>query len=71
MQTTSKIQEPDSVSVGEACKIIGVGRTLLYRLMDDGDLRYAKLGSRCVIPRCELSRLLTDNLVETESRSEK
>lgn len=37
-------------SVPEACKYLGIRRSLLYRLMELGEIPWAKIGSRRVIP---------------------
>jgi excisionase family DNA binding protein len=52
-----------AVDVAEACRFTGLGRTFLYQLMDRGELRYAKVGRRRLIPRAELVRLLAGGLV--------
>ena len=57
-----------AVPVNEACRLTGLGRTFLYQLMDGGELRYAKLGKRRLIPRREISRLLAAHLVGTRTK---
>lgn len=51
-----KTQEPSvpraerlAVSVHEACQIIGIGRTRLYQLINDGELASVRLGSRRLV----------------------
>jgi excisionase family DNA binding protein len=55
--------EEGTVDVSAACQFTGLGRTFLYLLMDRGELRYAKLGKRRLIPRAELVRLLAEAVV--------
>jgi excisionase family DNA binding protein len=52
-----------AVGVPEAEEFTGLGRTYLYSLMERGELRYAKVGKRRLIPRAELRRLLAACLV--------
>ncbi|HEY6697095.1 MAG TPA: helix-turn-helix domain-containing protein [Acidimicrobiales bacterium] len=57
-----------AVSVAEAARIIGVGRTRLYALLDDGTLPARKLDKRTLILRADLEAFLT-SLPEYESAS--
>jgi excisionase family DNA binding protein len=41
--------EPLAVSVGEAARLAGVSRTMLYQALRSGDLRSLKVGSRRLI----------------------
>jgi excisionase family DNA binding protein len=45
-------------SINEAADRIGVGRTTLYQLVNAGELRLVKLGSRSLIIAAELEALL-------------
>jgi excisionase family DNA binding protein len=44
-------------SLDEAARSISLSRRALYRLIDSGELKTIKLGSRRVVPRDELERL--------------
>ena len=37
-------------SVPQACAYLGIRRSLLYRLMERGELPFAKIGARRLIP---------------------
>ncbi len=39
-----------AVNVPEAAEILGIGRTMTLKLMDDGELRSLKVGRRVLIP---------------------
>ena len=39
-----------AVSVAEACRLLGMGRTLLYELLDDGSLSSIKVRGRRLVP---------------------
>jgi excisionase family DNA binding protein len=42
------------LSVAEASKLLGVSKRTLYRLMEKGELKFAKIGKRTIIKRTEL-----------------
>jgi excisionase family DNA binding protein len=63
MSLAEKITLDGAVDLHGACAFTGLGRTKLYALMDTGELTFVKVGKRRLIPRCELRRLLADNLV--------
>ncbi|MGC8968416.1 MAG: helix-turn-helix domain-containing protein [Thermus sp.] len=50
--------EPWAISVSEAARRLGLGRTTVYRLIWRGELRAVKLGSRTLIPVEEVRRVL-------------
>ncbi len=56
----SRHPERLTVSPAEACSMVGIGRTHLYRLIADGRIRPAKLGRRTLIPVAQLHALLAD-----------
>lgn len=67
-ETVSTKEKTDIVADGmltieEACERSALGRTYLYSLMDKGELKYAKLGRRRLIPRRDLDRVMAANLV--------
>lgn len=54
------MQPPLMFQVSEACKRLGIGRTLLYELLRDGQLIGVRIGRRTVIPAAELDRFASD-----------
>lgn len=54
-------QDRLAYSIAEVSQLTGIGRTTLYRLMDQGDLQTRKLGRRRLIPASELLRMLAVN----------
>jgi len=50
----------EGLRVEEAAHIIGCGRTTVFQLIRQGRLRVVKLGTRTVIPRSEITRLLAE-----------
>lgn len=51
---------PLTVSIAEACKILGIGRTSLYSLISARQLRVRKIGRRTVIELSELQRFVAE-----------
>lgn len=51
-------QEVLTVSVKEAVRITGLGRSFLYELMKAGELSYKNIGKRRIIPLTDLRRLV-------------
>lgn len=55
-----------TVTIPEACKIIGVGRSTIYRLFDDGELTRYKLGHRTLIKMADLHNFV-DSMAKAQS----
>ncbi len=49
-----------TITVEEAARRLGIGRSLAYSLVREGSLPHLRLGSRIVIPVNALERLLED-----------
>ena len=52
--------EPIAISVSDAAKALGLGRTSIYALIKDGRLETIKLGSRRLIMTESIRRLVED-----------
>jgi excisionase family DNA binding protein len=50
--------EPVTVTVPDACKAIGIGRTKLYELIDGGKLETVRIGQRRLIKTSSIRRLV-------------
>lgn len=54
-----------TISVDEAARVLGIGRSLCYDMVREGKIPSLRFGNRIVIPRHALERLLSDpNAVE-------
>lgn len=53
--------EYDNLSVGEAVRMFGIGRTKLYELIQRGDIEAVKLGRRTLI-RAASARAFMESL---------
>ncbi len=51
------IDTPLLVSVPEAARLLGVGKTLAWEMVRNGDLPKVNLGKRVLIPRAAIERL--------------
>ena len=49
--------------VNEAAKFLGISRSMIYKLMEDGSLVYVRIGTGRRVPRQALRELAADNLV--------
>ena len=47
--------------VPEACSALGIGRTSLYELVKNGELKLIRIAGRTLVPRSELERLVRVN----------
>lgn len=50
--------KPLSVTIRDACKVTGLGRSKIYELIADGRLAIVKIDKRTLIPYDELARLV-------------
>jgi excisionase family DNA binding protein len=50
--------DPISVTVPEACRLVGLGRTKLYELIDEGRIETTTIGSRRLVRYASLKRLI-------------
>ena len=48
--TSEPVQEPLAVSIPDACRIIGLGRSSVYREIQAGKLVALKAGNRTILP---------------------
>lgn len=53
-----EVVERQGYNVGEAARIIGVGRTTMHKMLNQGRIRPVKIGARTIIPKSEIDRLL-------------
>jgi len=58
MNTETPDIQREGLSVSEACRMAGIGRTKIYEAISDGTLKARKFGKRTLILRAELSDFL-------------
>lgn len=44
--------------VGAFCNLVGISRSHFYRLVKKGEIKTVRLGTRTLVPACEVERLL-------------
>ena len=49
---------PVLLSISEAARLLGIGRSTLYGLLNNGDLLALKIGARTLIKRTDVEALL-------------
>ena len=49
---------PMLVTINDAAKTLGIGRTLLYRLINSGELDVVRLGARTLVTRASIEALI-------------
>lgn len=70
LETTNPYRDRLALSPSEAATAIGVGRTFLYELINDGSLKTVKIGSRRLITLDAIRALLAAREAATEENSE-
>ena len=63
-RSAQDVVDEGAMTVDEAVKWSSLGRTRLYKAMDEGRLPFIKLGKRRLIPRKALRDLLARAVVE-------
>lgn len=56
--TTAELQ-PEGLSILEACRVAGIGRTKIYEAIASGSLKARKFGKRTIILRTDLQSFLS------------
>ena len=63
------ISEPPLVagglSIDQSAQYLDIGRSSVYRLINEGEIRIIRLGRRTIVPRSELDRLIERRLAES------
>ena len=49
---------PLAWQIDPACHLAGIGRTMMYQLIKEGELKTIKVGRRTLIPESELQKWL-------------
>lgn len=53
---------PIALSVPEAAKAIGIGRTKMFELIAGEDIKAIKIGRRTLVPATELTKFISSNI---------
>jgi excisionase family DNA binding protein len=64
-QSIEQLKAKEFLSINEVCQLVGISRRTVYRLIEQGELKKIKIGSRTLIKRSALNKLL--NKKETDN----
>jgi excisionase family DNA binding protein len=56
--------DPLAYSIADFCRLIGLGRSTVYAMIDSGEIQVAQIGNRKLIPRAEATALLERSIVK-------
>jgi excisionase family DNA binding protein len=59
-QPIEQLKAKEFLSINEVCQLVGISRRTVYRLIEQSDLKKIKIGSRTLIKRSALNRLLNN-----------
>ncbi|WP_047245719.1 helix-turn-helix domain-containing protein [Maribacter thermophilus] len=59
-QPIEQLKAKEFLSIKEVCQLVGISRRTVYRLIENGNLNKIKIGSRTLIKRSALNRLLSN-----------
>jgi len=57
-----------ALRIPDACALIGIGRSTLYRLIDSGKLKTVHIAGRHLVPHAELQRLANEGSNSGEAK---
>jgi len=60
-QSIEQLKAKEFLNINEVCLLLGISRRTVYRMFEQGDLNKIKIGSRTLIKRAALNRLLSSN----------
>ena len=61
-QPIEQLKAKPFLSVDETCQLLGISRRTVYRLLESGDLKAGKVGSRTIIQRIDIDKLILKGL---------
>ena len=53
---------PDILTVMEAAEVSRIGRTMMYRFIQSGEIQHIKIGKKILIPRVYLQNFLANHV---------
>ncbi len=62
------LKTKEFLSIKEVCSLIGISRRTIYRMFDKNELNKIKIGTRTIIKRSELDRILIPQKTETKNK---
>lgn len=59
MSAEAALSEPETLTVEEAARVLGIGRNQAYEACARGDIPSLRIGKRILVPRRQLLEMLT------------
>lgn len=56
------VAPPLANRVEEACRRLGIGRSMLYQMIGAGEIKTIKIGCRTLVPETELQKVIASRL---------
>jgi excisionase family DNA binding protein len=67
-QAFEELKEKPFLSIAETCKLIGISRRTVYRMLERGELVAGKAGKRTIIRRSDLDKLFDQPRLQPENK---
>ena len=61
------ITQPLTLRINDAAKALGIGRSSIYRLINQGKLRTVKIAGRTLVPATEVRRIVDRAIAEAKA----
>lgn len=58
MSTPARTEQPLAMTVEQAARVLGVGRSTAYRAIQHKELRYVRIRSRILVPTAAIAEFL-------------
>lgn len=68
IQPIEVLKAKEFLSIKEVCNLIGISRRTIYRMFDRKELNIIKIGTRTIIKRSDLDKILTPQKKETKHK---
>lgn len=52
--------EPIAFGINDVCRMLGISRTSVYKIISDGQLKTIRIAGRTLILRSEINRMISD-----------
>ncbi len=59
--------QPLTLRINDAAKALGIGRSSIYRLINQGKLRTVKIAGRTLVPATEVHRIVDRAIAEAKA----
>lgn len=67
-QNSFQQMQPTLLSINEVCRLVGVGRTTCYVLVQNGQLRVCRIRGRTLITAASVNELIASHTITTSKK---